>query len=123
MYNHSTASEPDRIKVHEKYKAACEKYETYKQDLRAKSPEYKHIQKLQSKINYAKTKLHQKAIRFETSFKVNLDPQFKADQRMLKKGPKQLEKSWKQTASGLAHGKCRVQVIRKTGRLGKAYEE
>jgi hypothetical protein len=51
----------------------------------------------------------------------NLDPQFKADQKMLKKGPKQLGKSWKQTASDLAHGKCREQVIRKTGRLGKAY--
>jgi hypothetical protein len=40
---------------------------------------------------------------------------------MLKKGPKQLDKSWKQITSDLAHGKCREQVIRKTGRLGKAY--
>jgi hypothetical protein len=40
---------------------------------------------------------------------------------MLKKGPKQLDKSWKQTASDLTHGKCREQVIRKTERLGKAY--
>jgi hypothetical protein len=52
---------------------------------------------------------------------INLDPPFKADQRMLKKGPKQLEKSWKQTASDLAHAKCRHKVIRKTGRLGNVY--
>jgi hypothetical protein len=32
-----------------------------------------------------------------------------------------LEKLWKQTASDLAHVKCREKVIRKTGRLGNVY--
>ena len=121
MFEHPTASDSNRIEFYDDYKAACEKYEAHKQQLRTKSVEYKEIQKFQDKINYAKSKLHQKAIRFETSFKVNLDPQFKADQKLLKKGPKQLEKSWKQTASDLAHAKCREKVIRKTGRLGNVY--
>lgn len=121
MYNKSSESENNRIKLLEKYKAACEKYEAYKQQLRTESPRYKEIQQLQSKISHTKRVIHQKAIRFETSYKVNLDPQFAANQKMLKKGPKQLEKSWKQTASNWAHGKCREKVIRSMGRLGKAY--
>jgi hypothetical protein len=118
--NHSE-SESDRIEIYEEYKSSCEDYEAFKQQLRVESPRSKEIENLQKKINYVKDKLHQQAIRFETSFKVNLDPQFKADQRLLKKGPKQLEKSWKQTASDLAHAKCRQKVIRATGRLGKSY--
>ena len=114
-------SESNRINRYQVYVEAKEELESTKQNHRSKSAYCKSISKLQSKINYAKTKLHQKAIRFETSFKVNLDPPFKADQRMLKKGPKQLGKSWKQTASDLAHAKCRHKVIRKTGRLGNVY--
>ena len=121
MFEHPTASESNRIEFYDDYKAACEKYEAHKQQLRTESVEYKEIQKFQDKINYAKTKIHHKAIRFECSFKVNLDPQFKADQKLLKKGRKELDKSWKQTATDLAHGKCRERVIRKMGRLGNVY--
>ena len=121
MFADISESEADRIESHEVYKAACDQYEATKQSLRSQSNYHKSILKLRSKIKHAQGKLHLKAIRFETSFKVNLDPPFKADQRMLKKGPKQLEKSWKQTASDLAHAKCRHKVIRKTGRLGNVY--
>ena len=121
FFHHRTDSEPNRIRFHKEYEAACAEYEAYKQQMRSESKEYKIIQSFQSKINHAKSKLHKHAIRFETSFKVNLDPQFKADQKLLKKGPKQLDKSWKQTASDLAHAKCREKVIRKMGRLGTVY--
>jgi hypothetical protein len=35
MFEHPTASEPNRIEFYEDYKAACEKYEAHKQQLRA----------------------------------------------------------------------------------------
>jgi hypothetical protein len=105
------------------YEDACKNFESHshKQRLRESSDESKEIEKLQSKINYTKTKIHSMAIRFETSYKVNLDPQFKADQQMLKKKPNELSRSWKQTATNLGHAKCREKVVRKMVRLGKVY--
>jgi hypothetical protein len=92
-FHHRTDSELNRIRFHKEYEAACAEYEAYKQKMRSESKEYKIIQSFQSKISHAKSKLHNHAIRVETSFKVNLDPQFKSDQKLLKKGPKQLDKS------------------------------
>ena len=41
MFEHPTASESNRIEFYDDYKAACEKYEAHKQQLRTKSVEYK----------------------------------------------------------------------------------
>jgi hypothetical protein len=107
-----------KLKEYDKLSSELEKL---KQKKRLECVEYSQIESLQSKINYCKTKLHMKAIRFECSFALNLDPQLVADQKFVKKKPKELDKSWKQTSFDLAHGACRKRVIRKTGRLGKVY--
>jgi hypothetical protein len=119
--NDCQEDELTRISKWQIYEDTCKDFESHKQRLRESSDESKEIEKLQSKINYTKTKIHSMAIRFETSYTVNLDPQFKADQQMLKKKPNELSKSWKQTATNLGHAKCRKKVVRKMGRLGKVY--
>jgi hypothetical protein len=69
--------ESTRISKWQIYEDACKDFESHKQKLRESWDESKEIEKLQSKINYTKTKIHSMALRFETSYTVNLDPQFK----------------------------------------------
>lgn len=119
--NECQENETTRTSNWQIYEDACKRFESHKQALRESSEESKQIAQFQSKINHTKTKIHSMAIRFETAYGVNLDPQFKADQQLLKKKTNELSKSWKQTASNLGHAKCRKKVIAKMGRLGKAY--
>jgi hypothetical protein len=101
------------------YQDAQVELEAFKQTERLRLPEYKEITLLYEKIHHNKDKLHQIAALFETSFDVLLDPDFKANEQLLKRKPNELAKTWKSTACGLAHAKCKKKVLRLMSRAGK----
>jgi len=66
-------------------------------------------------------KLHATSKLFETAFGTLVEPDFKADQKLLEKKPSELGKSWKKTASSLSHARLRNAVIRKQAVLGQCF--
>jgi hypothetical protein len=66
-------------------------------------------------------KLHTVCKQFETAFSTLVQPDFKADQNLLKKKPNELGKSWKRTASSMSHAKLSNAVRRKQALIGQCF--
>jgi len=105
----------------ESFETAANVYWDRRVNLYKVDPLGKEISTLHLVSKLLVNKLHATSKLFETAFGTLVEPDFKADQKLLEKKPKELGKSWKKTASSLSHARLRNAVIRKQAVLGQCF--